>query len=97
MHEKYKGRGVVFLGFTAREMENCRYFLLRQGITWPNAYGVGELRTAAPVIYVVGADGRVIWSDEHARHRHATESLIETLDGVLEGALAHSAGLGAGR
>lgn len=87
MQDKYKGRGVVFLGFTSRELENSLHYLQRHKVTWPNAYGIGELRSAAPVIFVIGGDGRIVWSDERARFRHSGENLIQALEDALENAL----------
>lgn len=89
MHDKYRRRGVVFLGFTPHALEPAASFLRRYGISWPNAYGVvGAIGDTAPAIYVVGRDGRIVWSDERARYRHAIDELRRGLDSSIERALA---------
>lgn len=87
---------MVFLGFTTRSRDQARVFTNSQGITWPNAYGVDGLNRAAPVIYVVGADGHVAWSDERSRYRHEIDNLQADVETVIElelrrGALAERA------
>ena len=43
-------------------------FLRETGITWPNAYGAVETLnalgvTSIPRAFVIGRDGRVVWTD----------------------------------
>jgi peroxiredoxin len=84
MHEKFKNQGVVFLGFTTHRVKRAEEFLRRCGISWPNAYGIRSLSTIAPAIYVIGTDGRIIWSDGQARYHHAILGLAQGLDAALK-------------
>ena len=91
IHENYEQRGVIFLGFTVRSRDYARRFIDQSGLTWPNAYGVGALMKAAPVVYVVGADGRVAWSDDRLRMKHDTLHFRTTIEAAIERALVDPA------
>jgi thiol-disulfide isomerase/thioredoxin len=88
LQEKYHDRGVVFIGYTGRDKTNAEAFVRNATIAWPNAYGVSALGAAAPVIYVIGADGRIAWSDNSARLKHQIASFGADLDSAIESALA---------
>ena len=81
----------MFLGFTTRSRDQARAFTNSQGITWPNAYGVEGLNRAAPVIYVVGADGHIAWSDDRSRYRHEIDNLQADVGTVIERELRRGA------
>ena len=87
LREKYQDRGVVFIGYTGRKQINAEAFVGNLKLPWPNAYGVSALAPAAPVIYVVGTDGRIAWSDENARMKHEVASLGANLEAAIEQAL----------
>lgn len=69
-YEKYKDKGVIFLGLTAEgddKLEHSEAFLKETGITWPNGYGAGETlyhfeTTGVPSIWVIGRDGKIVWN-----------------------------------
>lgn len=84
IHEKYAPLGVVFLGFTTRSREQASTFTKETAITWPNAYGVDSLSIAAPVIYVIGADGHIAWSDERSRYRHDIDDLRADVEAAID-------------
>lgn len=88
LQEKYRDRGVIFVGYTGRSKGDAEAYVTNAKVPWPNAYGVSALGTAAPVIYVVGTDGRIAWSDERARLAHNITSLRTDLDSAIARALA---------
>lgn len=71
LHQKYKDRGVLFVGLSTDHPENVgeiQKFVDRYKITWPNGYDadrtVNELGVEAiPRVWVVGKDGKVVWED----------------------------------
>ena len=88
LHKKYAGRGVVFVSLTNLHRDSVAPFVQEYGLTWPNGYGATPETIAAlgagsgmsmpgygvaPTLYLVGPDGRVVWSDGQARFHH-TES-----------------------
>jgi thiol-disulfide isomerase/thioredoxin len=67
LQKKYGGRGVVVFGVNswetgdpvaAMKKKGCTYTLLLKGEEMAPSYGV----TSLPVVYVIGADGRVVYS-----------------------------------
>lgn len=88
LHEKYKGRGVVFIGMTTHqtsEREAVEDFVKRYGSTWPNAYGAMDSMMAfkaeyIPGYWVVDRSGKVIWNKALAAE--------ESIDDAIERALA---------
>lgn len=83
---KFSGRGVAFVSLTNLWRDTTAQFVEEFGLTWPNGYGAtsetivalgagsGMLMPGygvAPTLYLVGPDGKVVWSDEQARFRHA--------------------------
>lgn len=81
LHRKYREQGVVVFGVSSFETgdpaammkkKNCTYGLLLKGEEIAPAYGVETL----PVVCVVGADGRVVYSHAGADHKN--------LDAVIE-------------
>ncbi|HEX5444212.1 MAG TPA: hypothetical protein VFW87_10305 [Pirellulales bacterium] len=63
-------------------------FVEEHGIAWPNGYGLGRVQSLAPVIYVIGADGRIAWHDAQSRYHHQAEGLGSRLGLAIERALA---------
>lgn len=84
LHAKYKDRGVVFIGLTDEGPESLtaiRGFLNDTGITWLNGYGAGETLLALeayaiPNTWVIGRDGKIVWSG-HPLDRRPLEEAIE--------------------
>jgi peroxiredoxin len=81
LHRKYKDQGVVVFGVNAFETgdpaafmkkKNCTYGLLLKGEEIAPAYGVETL----PVVCVIGADGRIIYSHAGADHKNL-EAVVE--------------------
>jgi thiol-disulfide isomerase/thioredoxin len=85
LHKKYAGRGVVFVSVTNMDRNSVARFVDEFALPWPNGYGAtAETITAlgagsgmsmpgygvAPTLYLVGPDGRVVWSDGQARYAH---------------------------
>lgn len=90
-HLKYRDRDVVFIGMTSAELSDARSYVDDTHFTWPSAYGAGTtidaLQANAPTIFVVGADGRVVWNDDRARYQHDIAHLGEKLESAIEEAL----------
>lgn len=69
-YEKYKGRGVVFIGLTAEGEEllpQIQEFLADTKIPWVNGYGAVDTlialdATAIPNYWVVGPNGNIVWN-----------------------------------
>ena len=103
MHQKYAARGVAFLSVTNMSMQAAEIFSEQCNIPWPNGYMlVPELLPAfgassgmqnegyavAPVVYLVGPDGKIRWTDKQSRYRHANLKVWEKeLDDAIEAAL----------
>lgn len=72
MYNKYKDRGVVFIGLTSDGPENLNEihrFIDHFNIEWRNGYGAEEVmqRLGAdyiPRVWVIGPDGKVVWNVE---------------------------------
>jgi thiol-disulfide isomerase/thioredoxin len=87
LYEKYKGRGVVFIGLTPDDeqmLEESRAYLDHYGITWPNGYGAQETLdrwkvTGYPSTFVVARNNRIVWNADSPG----------TLDEAIERALSN--------
>lgn len=85
LHEKYRDKGVVFIGLTtegAEHDEENRKFLEATKITWPNGYGAVEtmIKLKADMIpqrWVIDRNNNLIW-DEWAK-----ESIESAIDRAL--------------
>ncbi|HEV3006038.1 MAG TPA: redoxin family protein [Pirellulales bacterium] len=87
LREKWQERGVNFVGLTARNHDDAEAFVEQHEIAWPNGYGIGDLRDAAPQVFIVDRDGSVVWYDERLRYRHEPERLVRELDEAIGHAL----------
>jgi thiol-disulfide isomerase/thioredoxin len=104
VHERFKLRGVEFVSLTDLPEPMVAGFVEQFGVTWSAGYGaaVGTVQAfgvhrpeqtalgldIAPVLYLIGPDGRVLWCDETARYRHQdTRVLLSDLEGQIEKAL----------
>ena len=71
-YQKYKDRGVLFVGLTpdgGAQVDQVKAFVDRYSIPWPNGYEAsGTLRALGvryfPSLFVVGTDGRIVWQNE---------------------------------
>lgn len=71
-YNQYKNRGVVFVGLVCegeQDKASTQGFIDKFQIPWPNGYGAEEMVHALgvsgfPTLFVIGADGRVVWNDE---------------------------------
>jgi thiol-disulfide isomerase/thioredoxin len=92
VNEKFRDRGVVFVGVTSADRDDARGYVDDGRLAWPNGYGAGKtidaLEANAPTLFVVGADGRVWWNDDRARYRNQNVARIqEVLESAIEEAL----------
>lgn len=86
LYEKFKDRGVVFIGLTSEESDQLgtiKSFLKQSRITWLNGYGADKTMDALgveyiPAIWIIGGDGKVAWTSER------DESHEEALDKALK-------------
>ncbi|HEV3339135.1 MAG TPA: TlpA disulfide reductase family protein [Pirellulales bacterium] len=88
LHEKYAPRGVNFVGLTSRSKFHAESFVGQQHIKWPNGYGIQWLRSAAPQVFLVDREGKILWCDERLRHRHQADRFLRELDEAIDHALA---------
>jgi thiol-disulfide isomerase/thioredoxin len=85
-YDKYKDRGVHFLGLTMErgdKLEETQQVVTNSQLAYPNAYGAGETIKALgveaiPSVFVIGKDGRIMWhSDRPGTMEDAIESALE--------------------
>ena len=104
LYEKFAGRGVAFVSLTDMPRQTAAAFVEQFAVLWPNGYGISAeavvalgaksgLQTpeykVAPIVYLVGPDGRIRWTDRRARYRHTeAEPWGRELDAAIEAALA---------
>lgn len=95
LHRRYAAKGVEFIGVTDDTEDITALYAKRYDLHWPTAYGIpknkigtfgvlrpdlpGEKPYIAPTLYLLGADGRVLWSDGGGRfhHRETGQNLAE--------------------
>jgi thiol-disulfide isomerase/thioredoxin len=103
LYEKYHGRNVRFISLTDVSREAAEQLIARFSIAWPSGYGspdgtinaYGALRLEArpgreinPIVYLIGPDGRILWSDGNARPKHENfGAACGKLDQEIEAAL----------
>jgi thiol-disulfide isomerase/thioredoxin len=103
--EKFKERGVAFVSLTMMPENSVQEFVTAHGVLWPAGYGASPATIArfgaynqgaaipgyevAPTLYIIDADGKVLWSDGQGRYRHEDpDALIRRLETALEEQLA---------
>jgi thiol-disulfide isomerase/thioredoxin len=72
MYNKYKERGVIFIGLTnegPEDLRGIRRFVEHFGIEWRNGYGAEQMLRQLgadyiPRVWVFGPDGKVVWNVE---------------------------------
>jgi thiol-disulfide isomerase/thioredoxin len=104
LHKKYADRGVAFVGISNMSKEAIELFVESCSIPWANGYNMPaellplfgastgerlEGYAIAPVVYLIGPDGKIKWHDKQARFRHKKVNIWEEeLDAAIEAALA---------
>lgn len=87
VYERFRDRGVVFIGLTAEGEESLtesREFIAAAKIPWVNGYGAVETLTAfgseyIPAVWVIDRDGKILWNSA----LEYQESLEEALERAL--------------
>ena len=103
LYKKYADRGVAFVSVTNSPKAGVEQFIENYSIPWPNGYDMPveslpelgassglnmEGYAVAPVVYLLGADGKILWNDNQARLRHKESKAWEQeLDAAIEAAL----------
>lgn len=86
-HNRYEDRNVLFVGLTAEghgSLDESRAFVKSHGVTWPNGYGAQATLDAYgvygyPTVFVVGPDGRIVWSG----HDAASSEFLDAIEVAL--------------
>jgi thiol-disulfide isomerase/thioredoxin len=101
-YQKYRDRGVTFVSITPDARPSAEQFMSDFELPWPCLYEapdetlralgalhrIGPNRSVPPTLYVVGADGKVAWSDRQARYRHEdVDASVRHLEKAIEEAL----------
>jgi hypothetical protein len=105
-YQKFKNQDVAFVSLTNMREESVKMFVEQNAIPWPaayettpktltdlGAYVTGRMKgyEANPILYLVGPDGLILWSDEQARLRHEDSSrMLQDLEAAITRALAKS-------
>lgn len=94
LHERYKDRGVTFLGLTAeggnaKSIELSRMFVKELKIPWPNGYlAVKPLQAleveAIPQLWIIDGENRIIFH-EVGFHPGSIRQMEQVLDEALKG------------
>jgi hypothetical protein len=82
-YDKYKDRGVRFIGLTAEGAETLtetKAIVEKAKLPYPNGYGAADTVDALrvemiPSVFVIGRDGRIIW---HTDRPGTVEEAIES-------------------
>lgn len=105
LSEKYASQNIQFLSLTTSDMVEVEDFSSSQGIKWPVAYSgdpvefgkLGAFNETSPIqgyevkplLMLIDPQGRLIWTDNHARFRHQEpEKTIKELEAALVKAIA---------
>ena len=92
---------MAFVSLTDGTRLATEAFAAAAGAKWPHGYrvppaaiarladGSGQGRTVMPAMYLVGPDGRVVWTDGQARPRHRIppDEVVRELVAAVEEAL----------
>jgi hypothetical protein len=92
---------------TTMPQDAAARFIKEFSIPWPSGYGAAQTiadfgafnRTAMirgyetiPILYLIGPDGRIVWTDQQARSRHEEMSgPLRELEAEIEKVLAEAA------
>jgi peroxiredoxin len=101
-YRKFKDRGVSFLSVTNGSRQSAETYVKEFGIPWPCLYrtppetlqALGAFppemneKSIGPVVYLVAADGTVLWHDHRARlHHQDKEQSVWLLEKAIEAQL----------
>lgn len=86
-HKEYAPKGVLFYGITSEgddALAETKAFIDETGIPWPNGYGADQTLEAygieyLPTLVVIGADGRIAWTNYEDRGITLHEALDRAL------------------
>jgi len=103
LEKNYQKSGVRFLSLSADSKAAVETFVGLYDVSWPSAFGVpketinafGALnpdpassKIVRPTLYVVGRDGRIVYSDMHARYQHKPSTEVyRELKAAIDAAL----------
>ena len=90
-YDKFHDRGVEFISISADDKDTCQQFATAHGMAWPSGYDsdVAAMWNAeVPIVLVIGADGRIAWTDSSSRLRHRWRETPAVLDRAIERALS---------
>jgi thiol-disulfide isomerase/thioredoxin len=92
VNAKYHDQGVVFVGLTTANEDETRQYVDHWHFSWANGYNalatIDALQAHAPTLFVVAADGRILWNDGRARWHHDYVGLGRRLERAIDDALA---------
>jgi thiol-disulfide isomerase/thioredoxin len=89
LYERYRDRGVIFIGLTAETadtLDKSRAFLKQTKIPWPNGYGCGQTllnlnNQYLPQTWVIDRKYNLVWDSDRAS---------EPMEAAIDRALAES-------
>jgi thiol-disulfide isomerase/thioredoxin len=90
VQERFEPRGVEFISLTLSERLAAETSVEKFGIAWRFGYEAAATISslvrglAAPTLFVIGADGTVVWNDGQARYRHQIDTLEADLSAAIE-------------
>ena len=102
LHKKYADRGVAFVSASNLIQGGVEQFVSQFKIPWPSGYLMSadllpalgassgmnmEGYALAPVVYLVGPDGKIRWSDKQSRYRHLKNANVAVWEQELDAAI----------
>jgi hypothetical protein len=90
---------VAFVSLTGESRDAVQLFAEQFSVPWPCGYAAAPISLARfgvhtgkgpygvwPTLFLIGADGRVVWNDGSARptHRLSPEAVVQDLDERIE-------------
>ena len=98
LHRKYKTRGVTFLSLSGDPQEKVQELIDKYDIGWTSGYGASNAMIESlgapnagvmvPLLYVIGRDQKITWSDRQARYNHENpKQIVKSLEQAIQMAL----------
>lgn len=98
LHRKYKTRGVTFLSLSGDPQEKVQELIDKYDIGWTSGYGASNAiieslgapnaGVMVPLLYVIGRDQKITWSDRQARYNHENpKQIVKSLEQAIQSAL----------
>ena len=98
LHRKYKTRGVTFLSLSGAPQEKVQELIDKYDIGWTSGYGASNAMIESlgapnagvmvPLLYVIGRDQKITWSDRQARYNHENpKQIVKSLEQAIQMAL----------